>query len=218
MVTKLLADNQPIDSRFGDAVWLTSFITPDNPDVRLAHDRIVANIDSLTDRITALWRFVSKIPYRETIGASMNAGGRSLSQPDTWFYPSEEMQVGVGNCANKSFLLTSLLKNELPAPGQVYCVFGELRSNGAVLGNHAWVEALVNGRNNIIETTIGDLSRAMIPAPSLDMYIPKIYFDEGRVYTADIQNTTDILNRRYGVRAIQFLHDYLCEKCLALEE
>ncbi len=217
MCPMITADNQPIQARPGsDAVWLTDFITPNNPSVRLKHDEITAGITSLEDRIIAQWQYVAKLPYREIIGSSLRAGGKSFSQPDTWFFPSEVISMKIpANCANRAFLLASLLKNDLPSPGQVYCVFGQLSLDG--IGNHAWVETQLNGRQHIIETTVSDLDKAIFPTSNLDIYGAKVYFDEDRVYVVDGADAAETINARFGVCAVPFLKEYLCEKCLELE-
>ena len=119
------------------------------------------------------------------------------------------------NCANRAFLLTSLAKNELPYSGQVYCVMGVINSDGG--GDHAWVEAQLDGRIHILEATITDKFRAIIPVSCLDIYESKVYFDEDRVYTVGDIDVAGVINKRFELRDIPFLANYLCGKCLALE-
>ncbi|KKN52929.1 hypothetical protein LCGC14_0607300 [marine sediment metagenome] len=216
MPTLIVADNQPIDARFGDSIWLTSFITPNNPDVRLKYLEITQGILATNDKIDALWRYVAEFKYKPIISSTLSTPGRKLHQEDTWFFPAEAMLLANLNCANRAFLLTSLLKNELPVPGQVYSVFGELTHNG--IGNHAWVQAQIEGRLYILEATITDKARAIIPASTLDIYKGKVYFDEETVYAVEDVDVCSVINERFSVCAIPFLENYLCEKCLALEE
>ena len=119
------------------------------------------------------------------------------------------------NCANRSFLLASLLKNELPVLGQVYCVMGNLSNNSA--GSHAWVQAQIDGKLYILEATITDKARAIIPVACLDIYRGEVYFDEDTVYTNDGVDAASIINSRFELKDIPFLESYLCEKCLTLE-
>jgi len=215
MPTLIIADNQPIDARFGDSVWLTSFITPRNPDVRLKYLEITNGIVSTNDKIDALWRYVAEFKYRPVIASTLVAGNRRLHQNDTWFFPAEAMLIEQLNCANRSFLLASLLKNELPVRGQVYCVMGTLANNGA--GSHAWVQAQIDGRLYILEATITDKARAIIPVACLDIYKGEVYFDEETVYTTEGVDAASIINSRFELKDIPFLESYLCEKCLTLE-
>ncbi len=218
MTTRTLvsSDNQPIDARFGDSVWLTSFITPDNPDVRLKYLELTDGSVSPDDKITYLWRYVAAFKYQPVIPSTLITPSRSLHQQDTWFFPAEAMLLGKLNCANRAFLLTSLLKNELPLNGQVYCVMGKLTHNGT--GNHAWVEAQIDGRMYIVEPTITDKVRAIIPVNCIDIYEAEVYFDEEKVYTVGGIDVANVINNRFELRDIPFLENYLCEKCLALEE
>jgi hypothetical protein len=216
MSTLIMADNQPIDARFGDSVWLTSYITPDNPDIRLKYLEITDGLLYSRDRIEALWRYVAEFKYRPVISSSLSTPGKRLRQDDTWFFPAEAMLLENLNCANRSFLLASLLKNELPVRGQVYCVFGEITHDG--IGNHAWVQAQIEGRPYILEATITDKVTAIIPTSELNIYRGEIYFDEETVYVTEGVDAADVINASFGVCAIPFLKNYLCEKCLALEE
>ena len=211
----IIADNQPIDARFGDSVWLTSFLTPQNPDVRLKYLELTDGIASTKDKIDALWRYVAEFKYRPIIASTLVTPGRKLYQEDTWFYPAEAMLLQNLNCANRAFLLTSLLKNELPVRGQVYCVMGALTNNGR--GNHAWVQAQINGQLYILEATITNKARAIIPVECLDIYKGEVYFDEETVYTAGVVDVAGIINKRFELIDIPFLENYLCDKCLELE-
>jgi len=215
MPALIVADNQPIDARFGDSVWLTSYITPDNPDVRLKYLEITNDIFSSNDRIEALWRYVAEFKYKKIISSTLSTPGKTFRQDDTWFFPAEAMLLENLNCANRSFLLTSLLKNELSAHGQVYCVMGVLSNNGT--GNHAWVEAQIDGRIYILEATITDKARAIIPVNCLDIYKGEVYFDEESVYAVYGVDVASVINTRFELKDIPFLENYLCEKCLALE-
>lgn len=211
------ADNQPIISRpLHDSVWLTSLITPDNPDVMLKYQELTRGLESTEDRITALWRYVANLPYRETVRARITVNGRTVGQQDTWLFPSETIQVRVSNCANRSFLLTSLLKNELPVDSNIYCMLGHLNIDG--IGAHAWSMLNISGIDYILETTQPRLERAFIPVSLAGAYDAVVAFDEKTVYTVDSgSNIEEILNAQFRICAIPFLEQYLCEKCLVLE-
>lgn len=216
MPNLVTADNQPISSRFGEAIWLTDLITPTNPDIMLKYQELTKGLESAEDRIIALWRYVANLPYRATVKSRLTVNGRSIGQSDTWFYPAETIQVRFSNCANRSFLLTSLVKNELLSPGDVHCVLGYINLDN--IGAHGWVELNLSGSSYILETTQPNLERVFIPVSLVTVYDPVIYFDENRVYT--LGNGVDIakvINARFGLCAIHYLRDYLCERCLPLE-
>lgn len=208
-----VADNQPIISRpLGNAVWITSFITPNNPDVRLKYEELTEGLYSTEERITALWRYVANFHYNETVNSVTKAGRSTFRQPDTWFYPSETMQLDVSNCANRSFLLASLIKNEIP---DVYCSMGRLRLDG--IGGHAWVKITMDGEDYILETTQPNIARAILPVSKVTAYEELLAFNDREVLTYSNESVELILNSRFGLCALDFLRDYLCERCLELE-
>lgn len=216
MPSLIKADQQAITSRFGEAVWLSDFITPQNPDVQLLHQSLTQGLSSIDDRIIALWNHVANIPYRQTVSARLSISGRGFYQKDTWLYPAETIELSpVANCANKAFLLTSLIRNDLPF-GSARCVLGHLKIDG--VGAHAWVEVNVFGEPYVLETTLPNLERALIPKRVADAYEPAVYFDEKEVYAiygdAELKQ---VLNERFGFCAIPFLERYLCERCQGLE-
>ena len=207
-------DDQAIDSRFGESVWLTSFITPQNPDIMLKYQALTEGLLSQRDRIVSLWEYVANIPYREIIRSKLVVNGRVISQKDTWFYPAETMKTGVANCANKSFLLASLLLNELPE-SKVSCVMGRVTIDG--IGAHAWVEVECSGKDYLLETTLPQLEEALIPTSLATAYEPVLCFSDKRVYGMLVGETVEsIINARFGFCPIPFLQQYLCERCLEL--
>lgn len=209
-------DNQPIDTRFGDAVWITDFISPNNPDVMLKFRELTKGLSDPNDIAIALWQYVSRQPYVPFMASSLTAAGKTIRQPDTWFYPAESIHLAKGNCANKSFVLASLLKNRFREPGQVYCVVGNITLDG--IGAHAWVEINSGGYAYIMETTHPDISQALIPAHLIDAYDAKVYFDDNNVYTADEKvDAGQVFQSHFGMCAVSFLDTYLCERCLTLE-
>lgn len=211
------ADNQPVVARpLGDAIWVTDLITPNNPDVVLKYRELTSGLYSTKSRITALWRYVANLPYRQTIRARVHVDGKSLNQRDSWLFPSETIRVRTSNCANRAFLLTSLLKNEMPRDGEVYAAMGYINLDG--IGAHAWCSVNISGESYILETTQPRLESAFIPVSEANAYDGVIAFDKNNVYTiregADI---AEMLNAQFGLCSIKFLEQYLCERCLGLE-
>lgn len=212
----MLTDNQPIASRFGDDIWLTDVITPDNPDVLLEFDRITGGIPDVRDRVRALWARVAVMPYVPQVRSTLSVqGAGSVKQNDTWLFPSETLKFGIGNCATRSFLLASLLSNERSI-SEVYCTMGYLHLRGQ--DGHAWVTASVAGEEVLLETTQPSLSEPLIPVRKVEVYEPILRFNEKQVFLLkDGVDITRVLNTQFSLRAIPFLKDYLCEKCLSLE-
>jgi hypothetical protein len=149
-------DDQPISSTFfGEGHWLSDFVTPKQPDILALWDRITGKLPSPETKAVAAWDWVAnQVRYKPFIKASIQVEGKSNSQFDYWQSPSMCAKTRVGNCVNKAFLLTSLLRNQFPE-ADVYCVLGNLH-NGEVSG-HAWVEATINGEDYILEATRNDV-------------------------------------------------------------
>jgi transglutaminase-like putative cysteine protease len=168
-------EDQPIASRFfGEGNWLTDMITPNSPDVLQLWNRITADKRTIEDKIIASWDWVARqVKYKPFISASINVEGKSSFQHDFWQTPAMCSKTRVGNCANKAFLLTSLLRNEL-SENQVYCVLGNLH-NGHVSG-HAWVEVNFDGNDYIMHATRDDVP--LIDVKKATRYEPVHYLNE----------------------------------------
>lgn len=171
-------DNQPISSTlFGEAHWLTDFITPENPDIILLWNEITKDANDSQNRAVAAWDWVAnEIKYKPFIRASISIEGRSDVQRDFWQMPAMCSRTHVGNCVNKSFLLTSLLRRELNE-NEVYCVLGNLY-NGHPSG-HAWVMASLGGRAYILEATRNDVP--LLPVENAGRYEPVHYINDKQV-------------------------------------
>lgn len=182
-------DDQPIAaSFFGEGRWLTEFITPQAPDVEALFKQITRGLTTSSDRITACWKWVTtKVKYVPFVRGKLMVNGRSSLQDDFWPSPSMTIHTQVGNCASKSFLLTSLLRNELPAD-EVYCALGNLY-NGKP-GGHAWVALDPLAAEQIMETTV-PTAPPMVPAAKAQRYEPVHYFNDNAVYA--VQGKTQLL-------------------------
>ena len=176
-------DDQPIEAAFfNEGRWLTDFITPDALDVHELYKQITEGIDDATDRITACWKWVaSQVKYVKFVKGKIWINGKTSVQKDLWTLPQLTIQTQVGNCAVKSFLLTSLLRNEL-SPDQVYCVLGNLH-NGKP-GGHAWVALRQYGEEYVMESTQPS-APAMVPADTAKRYEPVHYFNDTQIYAVE---------------------------------
>jgi hypothetical protein len=169
-------DNQPISATFfGEGKWLTDFITPDALDIKLLHDQLTEGESDLQTRLAKLHKWVAtQVKYVRFVKGKMWVQGKLSEQNDLWNDPSVTARVHVGNCANKAFLLTSLLRSELPE-NSVYCVLGNLY-NGKAEG-HAWAEVVMNGQNYIMESTI-PTAPPFVLADISKRYEPVHYFND----------------------------------------
>ena len=178
MLNAIKIDDQPISATFfGEGKWLSDFVTPNEPDVILLYRQIAADMSS-GDAIIACWNWVAnQVKYKNFIQAAITVEGKTSYQDDFWQSPAVCSKTHVGNCANKAFLLTSLLRNTLPQ-NEVYCVLGNLY-NGHGAG-HAWVETVINGENYIVEATRNDVP--MTRAIDTDRYEAVHYFNDKEMY------------------------------------
>jgi hypothetical protein len=126
------------------------------------------------------------------------------------------MKVRQSNCANKSFLMASLLKNLLPNEGEVFVVLGRYEAED--IGGHAWVQVQLYGQTYFIETTQPRLPSPLITPEKATKYKAQLYFDQHAVYLGGRSlSSVEVLNQRFGLCAQPYLEKYLCEHCLALK-
>jgi len=197
-------DDQPIASTFfGEGKWLTGFITPDALEVQRLHTELTEGIDNLDDRLIACWDFVAdRVRYVKFVKAKLWVGGKSSVQTDYWQTPGQVIRTRIGNCCNKSFLLASLIRQELP-PEQVSVVLGNLCQKGNP-GGHAWLELNFNSHPYIMESTRGDM-RPMVASEVANIYEPVIYFNDKSVSAIEDRTLLTPFSAVYA----SWLRDYL---------
>lgn len=181
-------DDQPMAATFfGEGRWLSDFITPDAFEVQELYKEITKGIDNAADRISACWKWVaSRVRYVTFVTGKMWIEGKVSVQKDLWTLPETTIRTRVGNCAVKSLLLTSLLRNEL-STDQVYCAMGNLY-NGTP-GGHAWVSLkqmapILPEGEYVMESTM-PTAPAMVPASTAKRYEPVHYFNDATVYAVE---------------------------------
>ncbi len=109
--------------------------------------------------------------------------------------------VLVHNCANKAFLMTSLLRQELSS-NQVHCVLGNLYNGKA--GGHAWVQVTLNGEDFIIETTRPDV-KSLVPVSNTDRYEAVHLFNDESAYAIEGRTVMEPMTACFST----WLSDYL---------
>lgn len=196
-------DDQPIAAGlWGEGSWLSDFITPDALDVQALHQQITEGINDSKERIIACWKWVaSQVKYVKFVKARMWVNGRSSAQNDYWQLPSLTIQTRVGNCAVKSFLLCSLLRNELPAE-QVYCTLGNLY-NGKP-GGHAWLKLNLDDEQFYMESTM-PTAPPLVPIAAAKRYEAVHYFNDKSVHA--VEGATQVLP--YTMCYSTWLSEYL---------
>jgi len=197
-------DNQPIAATFfGEGKWLSDFITPEAIDVKELHSHIIGDSSATSeDTIAGLRRWVaSQIQYKRFIKGRIWIEGKVSTQDDLWNLPSVTSRVGVGNCANKSFLLASLIRQEL-LPNQVYCVLGNLY-NGKP-GGHAWIQVRLHGADYIVEST-REAVPDFVPVTAAERYEAVHLFNDKEIYSIEGKTVMEPYTACYST----WLEDYL---------
>ena len=143
----------------------------------------------------------SEVKYKQFIKGKIWIEGKSSVQDDLWNMPSVTYHVRVGNCANKAFLLTSLVRQEMPE-NKVYCVLGNLY-NGKP-GGHAWVKVILNSADYIMETTRSDVP-SLVLAGIADRYEAVHLFNDQTVYAIEGRTVLEPFTACYST----WLKDYL---------
>jgi transglutaminase-like putative cysteine protease len=198
----IVINDQPVAAGlFGEGHWLSDYVTPEEPDIKVLFERITAQAHSTQEATIACWDWVAnEVTYKPFISARIDVEGQTSETQDFWQTPSMCSHTHVGNCANKAFLLTSLVRNAL-SPEQVHCVLGNLY-NGHAAG-HAWVEARINGKNYILESTRNDVPLLEVSAAA--RYEPVHYFNEKTVWAIPGRTVLTPFQACYS----SWLRDYL---------
>lgn len=201
---KIAMDDQPISSRFfGEGKWLSEFVTPKSLEVNTLHKKLTQNLETLEERVIACWEWVaSEVRYKKFITGTLRIENKFEKQTDLWCDPSLTIRTRVGNCANKAFLLTSLLRWELPSD-KVFCVLGNLENNGDS-GGHAWCLVKLDGVDYVMESTRPDVP-AMIRAEIATRYKAVHLFNDEETYF--IEGTT--IMEPFTAAYSPWLKDYL---------
>jgi len=199
-------DDQPINGAtlMGENRFLTSWITPNSLEIKEKYRELTTNIISQRDRITALWSYVKDIPYIQFVPTSTRVAGKVYQQNDTWLDPAQAIKAKRLNCFNKSVLLSSLLRQELP-PEQVYVCLNNVEYDG--IDGHA-VSYLQLDEHYLLETTNPGIKSPFLLARDMDIYNAVLFFNDKGVY-----NVPDIaLREPLGFCCLPFLCDYVNAK------
>lgn len=201
MENTITIDDQPISAGFfGEGKWLSDYVTPEEPDIMMLYEEITKGLSSREEKIVACWDWVAnQIKYKSFIKATISVEGKASTQDDYWQTPAMCSKTKVGNCANKAFLLASLLRRELKA-NQVYTVLGNL-VNGHREG-HAWVQVNLDSEY-IVEATRNDVP--MVLAAVAKRYEPVHYFNDQTVMAIPGRTVMTPYANAYS----EWLRDYL---------
>jgi len=200
-------DDQPIQaSILKERRLLTSWITPDSLEIQTKYEQITKGLNSTEDKVKACLRFASDIPYTQFVRVSANVAGKTFVENDCWLQPSEAIFSPRINCANKTYLLASLLRQELPAES-VWACLGNLNTDGQ--NGHAFGYIRLD-RDYILETTNPSVRDKFIPTETAGIYEDVIYFNDLGVRAIPEKQVREPLSACYN--CIPFLTDYLARE------
>lgn len=203
MAEAIPIDDQPIAATFfGEGKWLTDFITPDAIDIAVLHEELTQGLTNIEDKVAAMHNWVAtQVRYKKLIQGKLWIEGKSSVQNDLWNTPSITARIKVGNCANKAFLMTSLLRQDMSL-SQVHCVLGNLYNGQA--GGHAWVQVTLEGVDYIVETTKAN-APALVLASSAERYEAVHLFNDEVAYAIEGRTVMEPFTACFST----WLSDYL---------
>lgn len=197
-------DDQPVGgvgnaTLFHESRWLTEWVAPNSLEIQAEYQKLTKGLASDWDKILACFTRVLDIPYTQAVRIRVNVDGRTFVQEDAWLDPAQALMAPKLNCANRSFLLASLLRQEHNA-GQVWVTLGNLKLDG--LGGHAWVFFRGN-QDYIMETTS---PRIRAPITHSEAHEAVVYFNDQEVRIVPGLQVTEPFSSCW---CIPFLEDYL---------
>lgn len=202
------SDNQPIlASIFNETRLLTSWITPDSLEVQNTYAKLTKGLESTEDKVKACLKYVSDIPYTRFVAVSANIAGKRFVQNDCWLLPESALHSPKLNCANKTFLLASLLRQELPAEN-VWACLGNLNTNHQDGHGFGYIRL---DADYILETTNPVVRDKFIPIETVgNLYEDVIYFNDSGVKALPERHVREPFSSCY--RCLPFLQDYLARE------
>jgi len=134
------------------------------------------------DFIIAAWEYVATHVQYENFGTMLYFTDQGV-ECDSCFSPVEILAEGESNCVGKSVLLTSILRNRIPAD-RVYMAVGTLNLNSN--GGHAWVRVKHDGVWYALEPTLMPPAQPWIPEDSVAYkYTSEGYMNDQSYYCSE---------------------------------
>jgi len=192
---------------FGESKWLVEWITPNDLSVQEKYEQLTSGLSSLEDKIMACLRYVCDFPYTRFVKVETRVDGRRFVQNDAWLPPAQAMQTPKINCANRTFLLASLLRQEMP-PEDVWVVMGNLNVDGQ--DGHAWPMAKLYGQQYMLEPTNARVKARLIPIDLASMYEDVLYFNDLEVRAIPERKVREPFTACYY--CLPFLSDYAAKE------
>lgn len=201
--------NQPVGGKhgsatlFGEDKWLAEWVTPNDLTIQERHERLTAGLSSLEDKLMACLKYVCSFPYTRFVRTETIVQGKRFIQNDAWLSPAQAMQTPAINCANRAFLLASLLRQEMPSD-DVWVVMGNINFDGQ--DGHAWNMVKLYGQQYLLEPTSSSAKATLIPIRLASHYEDVLYFNDSEVKTIPEREVREPFSACYY--CLPFLVDY----------
>jgi hypothetical protein len=189
---------------FGEPKWLVEWVTPRDLSVQEKYEQLTSGLSSLDDKIMACLRYVCEFPYTRFVRVETRVGGKTFVQNDAWLPPSQAMEAPKINCANRAFILASLLRQELPAD-DVWVVMGNINVDGQ--DGHAWDMIKQYGQQYILDPTNRSINARPVPISWASSYEDVLYFNDFEVKAIPERRVREPFTACYY--CIPFLNDYV---------
>lgn len=192
---------------FGEPKWLAEWVTPRDLSVQEKYEQLTSGLSSPEEKIIACLRYVCDFPYTRFIRVETRVDGITFVQRDAWLEPSQAMQTPKINCANRSFILASLLRQEMP-PEDVWVVMGNLNVDGQ--DGHAWDMVRLYGKQYMLEPTNARVKASLIPIDLASGYEDVLYFNDYEVKAIPERKVREPFSACYY--CLPFLSDYVARE------
>jgi hypothetical protein len=187
---------------FHESKWLSDWVDPSSLEIQAKYEEITQGLTNLWDKAIACFNYVLDIPYIPTVKTRLSIDGKTFVQEDAWLDPGQTIQAPALNCANRAFLLASLLRRQ-HSPNQVWVALGNLNIDG--IGGHAW--CIYRGSEDyIFETTSPHIRMPIITSKAHEGVI---YFNDQEIRLVPGRGIKEPFSSCW---CVPFLEDYLNEK------
>lgn len=179
----IATDDQPIGGRRGSATlmgeskWLSRWMDPLSLEVQELYRKLTKGMSAEEEKVRSCLKYVSDYPYTRFVKVVSKVEGKTFVQEDAWLEPGAAIYSPALNCANRAFLLASLLRQEIPLE-RIWVVLGNLNFDGQ--DGHAWVLLRQSG-DYILESTTPVVSQRFVPVSVADRYEAVIFFNDKEV-------------------------------------
>ncbi len=203
---------QPINSRYGECLNLTEFVTPDTLTVRQLASTFAVGREAF---ILDCYKWViENVRYNHSDTRRMQSPTANVISEDFWELPAEvlsDRKYGgrAADCDGQANLLGSLLRTRL-SPDEVYVTLGNLHKNK--VGGHAWCDVLgAGGKWYLLEATRSKWpENPWVTQEQAADYEPILAYNDKQIWVRASKTVCFPMGHCH----VEWLNDYLCDCAL----